>query len=206
MLKIYGPGRSRTFRVFWLCKESGISYEHIPVTINVDGAESKQDWYLKLNPNGRVPTIEDDGFVMWESAAINIWLAEKYKSPIFPKTMEGKGRMLQWAFFIANDVEGPGIKIFHNRFALPPERRQPAIADEAEKSLLVALKILDQHLAEHKHFGLDAWDVTDVVAGGTLYYLDFMKYDLSKFPALKAWMAESFSRPAAKEAIAMRFT
>src|SRR5215203_3222038 len=78
MLKIYGAAHSRAFRVIWLANEIGLSYEHIPVTFPGEKPECKEPWYLALNPNGRVPTIDDNGFVMWESAAINLYLAEKY--------------------------------------------------------------------------------------------------------------------------------
>src|ERR1043166_7311789 len=61
MLKIFGQARSRTFRVLWLCEESSIPYEHIPVSIKSDDAQCKEPWYLALTPNGRVPTIDDDG-------------------------------------------------------------------------------------------------------------------------------------------------
>jgi glutathione S-transferase len=77
MLKIYGAAHSRAFRVIWLAEESGLPYEHVPVSLGVESAECKEPWYLALNPNGRVPTIDDDGFIMWESAAINLYLAEK---------------------------------------------------------------------------------------------------------------------------------
>ena len=75
MLKLYGQYRSRAFRVAWLCKESNIPYEHVNVTVNVDGATCKNADYVRLNPNARVPTIDDDGVVLWESAAINLYLA-----------------------------------------------------------------------------------------------------------------------------------
>ena len=101
MLKIYGVANSRAFRVIWLANEIGVPYEHIPLSFSGDRPECKQAWYVELNPNARVPTIEDNGFVLWESAAINLYLAEKYGSPLFPVTPEAKGRMLQWAFYIA---------------------------------------------------------------------------------------------------------
>jgi len=73
MLKLYGQYRSRAFRVAWLCKESDIPYEHVNVTVNVEGATCKDPAYVALNPNARVPTIDDDGLVMWESAAVNLY-------------------------------------------------------------------------------------------------------------------------------------
>ena len=135
MLKLYGQYRSRAFRVAWLCKESNIPYEHVNVTTNIEGATCKSPGYIKLNPNARVPTIDDEGFVLWESAAINLYLAEKYNSPLWPADMKGKGRMLQWAFFIANDVEPNVIAVMQNRVMLPPEKRNAALANEADTKL-----------------------------------------------------------------------
>src|SRR4029079_11304170 len=135
MLKVYGQARSRTFRVLWMCTESNISFEHDPVSIHIPDATAKASWYVKLNPNARVPTIDDDGFVMWESAAINLYLARKYKSPLWPATIAGEGRMLQWAFFTANDIEPPLSTLFQHRVVFPPERRKEALAVEAETHL-----------------------------------------------------------------------
>lgn len=204
MLKIYGQASSRASRVIWLCKESNIAYEHIPVTINVDGAQCKAQWYLQLNPNGRVPTIDDDGFIMWESTAINLYLAKKYRSPLYPKTPQGEGRMLQWALFIANDVEGAMSTMYQNRVMFPPERRNAAMADDAEKILLNGLKVLDDQLTKTPCFGGSEWDMADFIPASVLSLLPRIKYDLSKYSKLDAWLAASIERPAAKEARKLR--
>lgn len=204
MLKIYGQPRSRAFRVLWMAKEAGIAYEHIPVSIMVENAQCKEQWFVDLNPNARVPAIDDDGFVVWESAAINLYLAEKYKSALFPATPEGRGRMLQWAFFTANDVEPPMITMFQNRVLFPPEKRNAALADAAEAQLLGKLAILEHHLSKHAFFGGDTWDMADFMVASVVYTLTAIKYDLSKFPKLSAWLMASIERPAAKEARKLR--
>lgn len=204
MLKIYGQWASRAFRVAWLCKESNIPYEHVPVTIYAEDASAKAPWYLALNPNGRLPTIDDDGFVMWESAAINLYLAEKYKSALFPATPQGRGRMLQWAFFTANDIEPPMITMFQNRVLFPPEKRNAALADAAEAQLLGKLAILEGHLSKHAFFGGDKWDMADFMVASVVYTLTAIKYDLTKFPKFSAWLMASIERPAAKEARKLR--
>ena len=204
MLKIYGQARSRAFRVLWLCTESKIAFEHIPVTIHVPNATAKADWYRALNPNARIPTIDDDGFVMWESGAINLYLAEKYKSPLWPNTMQGKGRALQWGFFIANDVEPPMTTVFQHRFVFPAERRDAAVAAEAEKSLLPKLDVLDKHLAANRYFGIERWDMADFMVASVTYSLSMMNYDLSKFPKFSAWLGASLERSGAKEAMKYR--
>jgi glutathione S-transferase len=204
MLKIYGQPRSRAFRVLWLAKEAGIAYEHIPVSITADNPQCKEPWYVELNPNARVPTIDDDGFVMWESAAINLYLAEKYKCALFPATPNGRGRMLQWAFYIANDVEPPLISMFQNRVLFPPEKRNAALADSAEAQLIGKLKLLDAHLAKNAYFGGDRWDMADFMVASVLYTLVPLKYDLSKYPRFDAWLKASIERPAAREARKLR--
>ena len=205
MLKIYGQWASRAFRVAWLCKESNIPYEHVPVTIYAEDASAKAPWYLALNPNGRLPTIDDDGFVMWESAAINLYLAEKYRSPLFPTTMEGKGRMLQWVLFIANDIEIPMILVFQHRFRFPPEKRLPKLADEAEGPMLAKLQVIEDQLSKTPFLQGNQWGMADFVAASVLYSLHAMQYDkLAQFPHLKQWLEASVNRPAAKEAIALR--
>jgi glutathione S-transferase len=204
MLKIYGQPRSRAFRVLWMAKEAGIAYEHIPVSIMVENAQCKEQWFVDLNPNARVPAIDDDGFVVWESAAINLYLAEKYKSALFPATPQGRGRMLQWAFFTANDVEPPMITMFQNRVLFPPEKRTAALADAAEAQLLGKLAILEHHLSQHAFFGGDTWDMADFMVASVVYTLTAIKYDLSKFPKFSAWLMASIERPAAKEARKLR--
>jgi glutathione S-transferase len=204
MLKLYGQYRSRAFRVAWLCKESNIPYEHVNVTVNVEGATCKTPDYVKLNPNARVPTIDDDGHVMWESAAINLYLAEKYRSPLWPADMKGKGRMLQWAFFIANDVEPNMITVMQHRVVFPPEKRNAALANDAEAKLQPRLRVLDDHLAKNKFFGGDKWDMADFMVASVCYSFFAMKYDLGSYPSFQKWLMASLERPKAKEARALR--
>ena len=204
MLKVYGQYRSRAFRVAWLCKESDIPYEHVNVTVNVEGATCKDPAYLALNPNARVPTIDDDGFVMWESAAINLYLAEKYRSPLWPADAKGKGRTLQWAFFTANDIEPNMILVMQHRVMFPPEKRNPSIADDADAKLQPRLKIFDSYLEKNKFFGIDRWDMADFMVASVCYSFFAMKYDLSKYPHLQKWLMQSLERPKTKAARALR--
>ena len=112
MLKIFGAPHSRAFRVIWLANEIGIPYEHVPVTFSVPNAQCKEPWYVALNPNGRVPTIDDDGFVLWEFAASTCTSLRSTRTPR-PSDV-ARGRMLQWTFFVANDVEPALITLFRN--------------------------------------------------------------------------------------------
>src|SRR5258706_7584316 len=92
--------------------------------------------YLALNPNGLVPAIDDDGFVMWETAAINLYLAETYKNSLYPSTPQSRGRMLQWTFFATTEVDPALITLFRNRIFFPPDQRNETLAIQAEQTLL----------------------------------------------------------------------
>jgi len=204
MLKLYGQYRSRAFRVAWLCKESNIPYEHVNVTVNIPDAGCKEASYTVLNPNARVPTIDDDGFVMWESAAINLYLAEKYRSPLWPADAAGRGRMLQWGFFVANDVEPNMILVMQHRMMFPPDKRNPAIADDADAKLQPRLAVMNDFLQKNRFFGGAAWNMADFMVASVCFSFAAMKYDLSKFPHFQKWLLASLERPKAKEAIALR--
>src|SRR6202043_1325087 len=86
-LRIYGVARTRAFRALWVAKELGLDYEHFPIEIGPAGARKPE--YLAINPNGRLPAIEDDGFVLWESQAITLYLAKKHSTgQLSPGTLE----------------------------------------------------------------------------------------------------------------------
>ncbi|MFM9887752.1 MAG: glutathione S-transferase family protein [Burkholderiales bacterium] len=205
MLKIYGQARSRTFRVLWMANELGLAYEHIPVSIHVDNAGAKEDWYVKLNPHARIPTIDDDGTIVWESAAINIYLARKYgQGKLWPKTIAEEGNMLKWAFFVTNDIEPHMVLMFQNRVALPPEKRNALLADESEKKLVPGLKALDKQLTNTAYLSGSEWGLADCIASSIVYTLFAIKYDLSAYPKLASWLAYSVGRPAALVARKLR--
>jgi len=86
-LRIYGIARTRAFRALWMAKELGLDYEHLPIEIGDAGARSPE--FLALNPNGRLPFIDDDGFVLFESLAITLYLAKKHaQRGLYPATLQ----------------------------------------------------------------------------------------------------------------------
>lgn len=204
MLKIYGQPRSRAFRVLWLANELGIPYEHIPVTINVPGAQAKEPWYGQLNPNLRVPTIDDEGTVIWETPAINIYLAKKYGKAFYPKTIEDEGRMLQWAFFVAFDIEPAMITVMQHRMMFPPEKRVEALAVENTNKLQGPLKVLDDQLGKTPFLAGASWGMADFLVACVMYSMVPLKFDLSGVPRVQSWLLASIERPAAKKARALR--
>ena len=144
---IYGIARTRAFRALWMAMELGISYEHDPVEIGDAGARTPE--FLAINPNGRLPVIVDDGFVLFESLAITLYLAKKH-SPgrLYPGTIEGEARAWQWSLWAVTEVDR-GVNIWSlHAVRLPPEERDAGKRDEALKVLVAPFKVLDAAVAD----------------------------------------------------------
>ena len=97
MLRLYGSARSRGLRVLWMLGELGLTYDHkdwLPRS-----PETRTPEYLALNGNGRVPTIDDDGFILSESMAINLYLAKKHKSALYPSDPKHEALAIQWSLW-----------------------------------------------------------------------------------------------------------
>ena len=145
-LRIYGIARTRAFRALWVAMELGIDYEHIPLEIGSAGARTAE--FLAVNPNGRLPAIDDDGFVLWESLAITLYLAKKHSlGGLYPATPEAEAKTWQWTLWALNEVDR-GVNIWSlHAIRLPPEDRDPAKLAEALKVIERPFKVLDEALA-----------------------------------------------------------
>src|SRR5262245_62162836 len=122
MLTIYGVYRSRASRNFWLANELGIAFKHVPVVqryrlkepLPAGVVHTKSPEFLKVNPNGHVPSIDDDGVMLHESLAINLYLAKKHGGPLAPKTVVEDGEMGMWALWAVTEVEPNALSIAQN--------------------------------------------------------------------------------------------
>src|SRR5229473_4925659 len=129
-LRIYGVARTRAFRALWIAKELGLDYEHIPVEIGQAGA--RQPEYLAINPNGRLPAIDDGGFTLWESLAITLYLAKKHATGrLYPTTLAGEAKAWQWSLWAVQEVDR-GVNIWSlHALRLPPAERDATRLAEA---------------------------------------------------------------------------
>jgi glutathione S-transferase len=126
MLKLYGTRSSRAARSMWALEELGLKYEHVPLSTQGD---SRKPEYLKVNPKGHVPALEDDGQVFWESMAVNLYLAEKYgKAPLWPSSVADHGHSYQWSLWAVTETEAHLFTLHRLRAALHRLRATQATA------------------------------------------------------------------------------
>jgi glutathione S-transferase len=196
-LKIYGVARSRAARVLWMAKELGLDYEHIKVDFAT--GDTRRPEYLALNPNGHVPVIDDDGLILWESMAINLYLAKKYnKSGLYPARPEDEARAWQWSFWGMTEVERPLLTALLNRAVYPERERDTAAADQAEKSLAQPLGVLDGALGRAACLLGEQFTVADLNVASILAWVRPAQVDVAPFPRMADWLKNCAERPAAR--------
>jgi glutathione S-transferase len=199
MLKIYGVARSRAFRTLWMAKELGLDYQHGKVDFST--GETRTRAHLALNPNGRIPVIDDDGFVLWESMAINLYLAKKHSAgKLYPTRLEDEARTWQWSFWGMTEVERPVLTALFNRAILPEDKRDAAAADAAEKALAQPLKVLDGVLGRSAYLLSNDFTVADLNVASILAWMRPAQIDMSAFPNVAEWLKNCAERPAARAA------
>src|SRR4249920_2128448 len=144
MLTIYGVYRSRASRNIWLAHELGVPFKHVPViqhyrlpdaTAADAPLHTRSAAFMKVNPNGHVPSIDDDGLVLHESLAINLYLAKKHGGPLAPANVAEDGLMSMWALWAATEVEPHALTVLMHRVSKPPAERDPKTAQAAIETL-----------------------------------------------------------------------
>ena len=193
MLKLHGTSKSRSARSLWAIEEIGVKYEHYATEV----AKAKGPENLKLNPNGHIPVLEDDGQVIWESMAINLYLAEKYgKAPFWPATPEGHGQCYKWSFFGMTEIEPHLMATLVNRVFLPPDKRDEKAAQKSADMLNGPLKVIDSQLNGREYLLGKDFTVADLNVAAVLSYASLGKIDLSPTPNTQAWLAKCLGREA----------
>jgi glutathione S-transferase len=199
-LKIYGVARSRAFRTLWMAAELGLDYQHVKLDF-ADGSTRRPD-YLAINPNGHVPAIEDDGFTLWESMAINLYLAKKYGTAsggLYPQRLEDEARAWQWSFWGMTEIERPALTALLNRIG-PEDKRDAAAADAAEQALAAPLQVLDAAVAATPYLLGEDFTVADLNVASILAWARQARVGLAAFPRAEAWLKKCHDRPAAQAA------
>jgi glutathione S-transferase len=200
-LRIYGIARTRAFRPLWLAEELGLDYEHIPIEIGDAGARTPE--FLAINPNGRLPVIDDGGFVLFESLAITLYLAKKRSSGgLYPDNLQDEARVWQWTLWAVTEVDR-GVNIWSlHAIRLPPPERDTAKRAEALAVLASPFKVLDGALVGRTYLVGDKFTVADLNVAAMISRAVDM--DLSAVPNLKAWLSRCLERPAARAALALK--
>jgi glutathione S-transferase len=212
MLTIYGVFRSRASRNLWLANELGLAFRHVPVVqryrlSDAQAAErlhSRSPEFLRVNPNGHIPTIEDDGLVLHESLAINLYLAKKHGGPLAPANVAEDGQMTVWSLWAATEVEPHSLQIVVHRLDKPLAERDEKIALAAIEALRAPFKVLDDALAATSFLVGGRFTVADINVAEVVRYAMAAPELFAANPSVAAWLATCHARLAFKAMMATR--
>ncbi|MDH5753310.1 MAG: glutathione S-transferase family protein [Deltaproteobacteria bacterium] len=202
MIKLYGTLRSRASRPAWVMEELGLDFQQVKVDFRA--GETRSPEFLRLNPNGHVPVLEDDGFVLWESLAINLYLAEKYGSRLpgfWPETIQGRALANQWSFWVMTEVEYNLLQVLFHAVLYPPEKKNPERLAKCTAALQTPFGALNSALQPGPYLLGDAFSVADLNVASVLGWAKFARIDMGPFPALKKWLEDCLHRPGNKRSL-----
>lgn len=206
MLKIYGVYKSRASRNYWMAEELGLAYEGVPVIqarLLADplAAEApvntRSPGFLAINPMGLIPSIDDDGLVLHESLAINLYLARKHGGPLAAAGAAEDGQIAQWTLWAASEVEPHAVTM-----VLTFDRKEEdtdagkAVLAAAAQALARPFAVLETHLASRSHLVGERFTVADLNVAEVLRYAQGVPALFEAAPRVKAWLAACQSRPA----------
>jgi glutathione S-transferase len=200
MLKIWGRKNSiNVQKVMWTVGELGLPHERID--IGGEFGKNKEPPYLALNPNGLVPTLEeDDGFLLWESNSIVRYLAGKHGAgKLEPTDAKARAQASQWMDWQLT-VAGPAI--FHAFWGLirtPPEKRDQSAIATSQQNTTAAMKILDAQLGKTAYVAGDAFSMGDIPIGLTTFRFRKLVPDRPALPNLERWYAAIEQRAAFRQ-------
>jgi len=189
-IKLYTAATPNGWKISIALEEMGLPYE--VRVIDFATQEQKADWYLKLNPNGRIPTLDDDGFIMFESGAILIYLAEK-TGKFLPRDVHGRSRVLQWLMFQMSGI-GPMMGQANVFFRYFPEKIQPVI-ERYQREVMRLFGVLDRQLASHEYIA-GKYSIADMALWPWVSGYEWSGVSVAEFPSLERWLALVGARPA----------
>jgi len=214
MLTIYGVYCSRASRNYWMAEELGIPFTSVPVIqarliadpLAADARlNTKSPSFLAVNPMGLIPAIEDDGLVLAESLANNLYLARKHGGPLAGADLREEGEMLAWTLWAATEVEPHTVKIvltYDNAAENTPDGK--AVIDASVKGLARPLARLEAHLQTADYVVGNRFTVADLNLAEVLRYAMSETDLMDRHPRVKSWLARCHARPAFQAMMAGR--
>jgi glutathione S-transferase len=177
-----------------MLEEMGKPYQLIEKTTRADDLQSAD--YRRLNPNARIPTLVDGDLVLWESMAINLYLAQKYEGPMHCAGPEVLGVAAQWSFWGMLEMEALLLDLLNHRAVLPEFARDPSYAERDELLLERPLGVLNDTLAGREYLVSNGFTVADLNVAAILVWGKMGRLNMSGHAEVARWFAACLARPA----------
>src|SRR5580698_10175831 len=194
-MKLYGFAPTRSIRALWTLRELGVDFEF--VNVNLMAGENRRAEVLAVNPAGKLPALVDGDFVLTESVAIVLYLAEKYPDKgLLPGGLEARAQVHRWLLFTATELEQPLWRISRHTALYPKEKRLPDEVPIARQDFQDMAVVMEEHMAGREFLVSDRVTVADFVAAYTLDWANEIHL-LDSSPRLRDYMTRMYTRPKA---------
>ena len=195
MIRLYGPLQSRAARCLWMLEELAIPYEHVPM--DDMSREERRKAIGKVTLTGKAPAMEDGSLKLFESTAINLYLAAKYDDrELWPPTQAQRAHVLQWAFFAMTELEPQIVTIFMQKIVHTGDDHNESALKAAEQALAEPLDTLEKKLGKRSHLMGDQFTAADLICVSVLDMLIMLQFDLESWPNVNKWITACRDRPA----------
>jgi glutathione S-transferase len=196
MLTIWGRTNSvNVQKVLWCLAELELPYRRIDA--GLEHGKNTEPWYLALNPNGRVPLLQDDSLTLWESNTIVRYLASKHgQGTLWPVAPEDRALAERWMDWQLSTLIQPVSTVFQNLYRRPAAERDTAAIERATRQANAALTILDAQLAAQPYVAGERFTMGDIPVGAVAHrWLEIEGIERPPFEALRAWRTRLAARP-----------
>jgi glutathione S-transferase len=199
MLRIWGRTNSiNVQKVLWCCVELDLPFERMDAGMAFGVVQTAA--YRALNPNGRIPTLEDDGYVLWESNTIVRYLATKHGlGSLCPSDLGARFDAERWMDWQLTTLDRPVRNVFWALVRTAPEKRDPAALGQAQAEAEHALAILDEHLAQRQFVGGETFTMGDIPVGASVHRWLALDLQRAKHAHVQRWYERLTERPGFRE-------
>jgi glutathione S-transferase len=198
MIVFFGSPRSSASRTHWMLEEVGVPYDYRKVDVDGPRAERPAE-FLAASPSGKVPALLDGEVHLFESMAINLYLAERYRPELGPADPAERGEILQWSFWVAMNVYPLLIAVLYHTAILPEPQRRPEEAEQNRGWAADYFAALDGALEGREWLVGGRFTVADVNVGDVAAMAARLRVPLGA--NIKAWLGRLSARPAYQRAM-----
>jgi glutathione S-transferase len=199
MIRFYGAPMSSACRSHWMLEEIGIPYEYIKVSPR-DGSTRSSD-FLSISPGGRIPAIDDDGFRLFESLAINRYLGEKYRPELLGRNLKERALVDQWSLWALTNLQPEPFNVMMHTVFLPESERSPKAVQASHAAAEPLLRLLDDTVQGKEFIVGDTFTVADINVASVAVHATVVGF-LAEHPKTGAWVHSITQRPSFKRSMA----
>lgn len=202
MITLYGSPRTSAGRCIWTLEEAGVPYNL--KEIDMRNKEHKSAEFLKINPMGKVPALVDGDITLFESMAINYYIADTYKKELLGTTNKERALAQQWSYWSIAELQSPIIQVFIQKVFVPEDKRDNNVIEENLKKLPDLLSVLNNTLAGKKYLTGNQFTIADINTASIVGICPMIGVDLKSYTNINGWLGAMNERPAFQKYQAMR--